>query len=172
MGIDWTQLNPVDWGIILLLLVVIAYGAVRGLGKTINSLIVFGVSFVGAQLVSRILSIPLSNYIDDPELLILVPFGISFFFFMIIFNLFFSFLIFNTGTTPLSRLLGVAVSIPLALVQLLILLSFAKLLTLDQSNLWLESQFADIILNIEFYWETYIMNNFCDLFPAAQCYPY
>lgn len=172
MGINFIQLNLVDWFIIVLILVVVMMGIARGLGKSTSSLIIWGLSFVGAQLVSRLVSTPLSNYIDDAELLLLVPFSISFFFLMILFNLFFSFLTINTGNTSLSKLLGALVSIPLVLIQLLILVSFARLLTLNDSTQWLESQLIPVVLYLEFYWETYVMNGACVLISATQCYPY
>ncbi|MBE8182495.1 MAG: hypothetical protein HAW61_03095 [Candidatus Portiera sp.] len=165
-------LNQVDWFIILAITILLMYGVTQGLGRVMTTLLLWGVSFIMAQLVARILSIPLSSYIDDPELLVLVPFSISFLFSLMIFKLLFSFLLINTEKTSLMRSLGGLMALPLALVQFLVLVSFARLLTLDDSSYWLESQLIPIILQVEFYWETYVMNNVCKLLPAAQCYPY
>ncbi len=165
-------LNQVDWFIILAITILLMYGVTQGLGRVMTTLLLWGVSFIMAQLVARILSIPLSSYIDDPELLVLVPFSISFLFSLMIFKLLFSFILINTEKTPLMRSLGGLMALPLALVQFLVLVSFARLLTLDDSSYWLESQLIPIILQVEFYWETYVMNNVCKLLPAAQCYPY
>lgn len=172
MGVELTLLNQVDWFIILAMTILLMYGITQGLGRVVTTLLLWGLAFIAAQLVSRILSIPLGTYIDDPELLILVPFSISFLFSLMVFKLFFSFLSINTEKTPLMRSLGGLMAVPLALVQLLVLISFARLLTLDESSYWLESQLVPAILRVEFYWETYIMNSVCGLLPGAQCYPY
>lgn len=172
MAVALTLLNEIDWFIILAIVILLMYGITQGLGRVLTTLILWGISFVVAQLVSRILSIPLAAYISDPELLVLVPFSISFLFSLMILNLFFSFLSISTAKNPLMRSLGGLAALPLALVQLLVLVSFARLLTLDESSYWLESQLVPLILQVEFYWETYVMNGVCRLLPAAQCYPY
>ena len=172
MGIELTLLNEIDWVILLAFIVMFAYGISQGLGRVLTSLLLWASSFILAELVSRLLSIPLSAYIDDPELLVLVPFSISFFFSMMVFNLLFSFLTFNTERTPLMRSLGGLLSLPLVMVQLLVLVSFARLLTLDESTYWFESQLVPFVLRIDHYWATYVMDNVCSLMPAAQCHPY
>ncbi len=172
MGIELTLLNEIDWVILLTFVVIFMYGISRGLGRVLTSLLLWAASFILAELVSRLLSIPLSAYIDDPELLVLVPFSISFFFCMMVFNLVFSFLSFNIERTPLMRFLGGLLSLPLVMVQLLVLVSFARLLTLDESTYWFESQLVPFVLRVEYYWATYVMDNVCTLLPAAQCYPY
>ncbi|MCH9666065.1 MAG: CvpA family protein [Gammaproteobacteria bacterium] len=172
MGIELTLLNEIDWVILLAFVVMFMYGISQGLGRVLTSLLLWASSFILAELVSRLLSIPLSAYIDDPELLVLVPFSISFFFSMMVFNLLFSFLTFNTERTPLMRSLGGLLSLPLVMVQLLVLVSFARLLTLDESTYWFESQLVPFVLRVEYYWATYVMDNVCTLLPAAQCYPY
>lgn len=172
MAVALTLMNEVDWFIILAIIILLMYGITQGLGKVLTTLMLWGVAFIVAQLVSRILSIPLAAYIGDPELLVMVPFSISFLFSLMILNLFFSFLSISTAKNPLMRFLGGFMAFPLALVQLLVIISFARLLTLDESDYWVESQLIPIILQAEFYWETYVMNGVCRLLPAAQCYPY
>ncbi len=172
MEISFLKFAIIDWGLLVFAILIFVLGLARGLGKSIVSLLIWASALVFSQIISILLSAPLSAYIYDQELLLLLPFSISFFFMMIVLNLLFSLLSVNTGSSPIVRLLGGLVAIPLIVVQLLVIVNFCRLLTIDDSNYWLDSQLIPIILEMEFYWRSLVLDNVCFSLPGVKCFPY
>lgn len=169
MAINFLQLGAIDWILIIFVMLGVLLGITRGIGKVSISLLIWSISLISSQIIATTLSTPLGSYINDSELLLLLPFSISFFFIMIVLSLLFSFLSINAGTSPLVRLLGALASLPLIAVQLLVAVNFSRLLTIDESIYWLESEIIPLILQIEYYWQSIILNNFCSFFPGVSC---
>ena len=167
------NLTYLDWGCIWFLTLSILFGLLRGFGPTLISVLVWTASFIVAQFFARFLSIPLQAYLEDPELLLLVPFIAVFLISLIVLNMLFSLLAAGSiklDNKSVSQLLGGLLALPLSFVQALVAVNFARLMDFDENVVWTTSQFIPTLMQFEILWENYVLKLICAFLPEAQCY--
>ena len=171
MELDFFLFNQLDWIIIAIFLVLLTWHMTRGVIKTLISLVVWLLAFIIAKLAAYGLQDFLAPYITDSELLILFPFFFVFVFVLLFLNLVTSFFRLDIDLVKgaVGRLLAFCCSLPLIIIQILVLTQLAYLLAFNSTEYWYFSQLTTYVLDLESFWNTWILEPLCSSLLRSSC---
>lgn len=171
MELNFFLFNQLDWIIVGIFLVLLTWHMTRGVIKTLVSLVVWLVAFVIAELAAFGLQDFLTPYITDSELLVLFPFFFVFVFVLLFLNLMISFfrLDIDIMRGVVGRLLAFCCSLPLIVIQILVLTQVAYLLAVNNTEYWYYSQLTSYVLDLEGYWNIWVLEPLCSSFWRGPC---
>ena len=171
MELNITLFNETDWVLLVVLVLLLVWGMARGFNRVLVSFLLWLVALLASQILSALLQQPLSNYITNLELALLLPFVVIFVFLFILMNIILSLFMLSPRnvTSPLTRLLGGVLSVPLIALQCIFVLQLARLLVLDESTYWLDSQLLPYLELLDLYWNKWILGVLCNNLLSLQC---
>ena len=171
MELNIALFNETDWILLVVLVSLLVWGMARGFNRVFISLLLWLVALLSSQILAALLQQPLSSYITDLELALLLPFVIIFVFLFILMNIILSLLMLSPRnvTSPLTRLLGGVLSVPLIALQCIFVLQLARLLALDDSTYWLDSQLVPYLEQLDLYWNRWLLEGLCNNLLSLQC---
>ncbi len=170
--INITSFNETDWILVALAVILIGVGISRGFVKALIALILWLAVLTSSQVIAGILQKPLGRYVTDPELLLLLPFALIFFFLFVFLRIIVSFVMLsypNVTTVPLTRAIGGILSLPLLAVQSIFIVQIVRLLTLDESAYWQNSRLTPYLEQWELYWANSVLQKICDVLWGGLC---